>query len=67
MKLNSSQAKTYREIWVMPYSKKLKFVAISRLLVALGCDRHSRGGANVVFELNGKAWGKCIHHILNRI
>ena len=57
MKLNSSQAKTYREIWVMPYSKKLKFVAISRLLVALGCDRHSRGGANVVFELNGKAWG----------
>lgn len=28
-----------------------------RLFVALGCDRHSKGGANVVFELNGKAWG----------
>ena len=57
MKLNSNRAKIYREIWVMPHSKKLRFSDVSNLLVALGCDRHSKGGANVVFELNGKAWG----------
>ena len=57
MKLNSSKAKVYNEIWVMPYSKKLRFLDVSNLLVALGCNRHSKGGANVVFELNGKAWG----------
>jgi hypothetical protein len=57
VRLNSSRAKIYREIWVMPYSKKLRFLDVSNLLVALGCDRHSKGGANVVFEYNGKAWG----------
>ena len=41
----------------MPYSKKLRFTEVSKLLVALGCDRNRKGGANVVFELNDKAWG----------
>lgn len=57
MKLNSNRAKIYKEIWVTPYSKNLKFSDVSNLLVSLGCDRHSKGGANVVFEFNGKAWG----------
>ena len=57
MKLSSSRAKIYNEIWAMPYSKKLRFQDVSNLLVALGCNRHSRGGANVVFGFNGKAWG----------
>lgn len=57
MKLNSRQTKIYNEIWVMPHSRKLRFSEVSNLLVALGCDRSRKGGANVVFELNGKAWG----------
>lgn len=55
--LNSKQDKIYREIWVMPYSKKLRFADVSKLLIALGCDRQSGRGANIVFEYGGKAWG----------
>ena len=57
MKLNSSRAKIYNEIWAMPYSKQLRFQDVSNLLVALGCNRHSRGGANVVFEIQRQSLG----------
>ncbi|MGC1307716.1 MAG: type II toxin-antitoxin system HicA family toxin [Phormidesmis sp.] len=57
MVLNSKQAKIYREIWASPYSKKLKFSDVSKLLVSLGYRKKSAGGANIVFKLDGKTWG----------
>jgi hypothetical protein len=58
--LNSKQAKIYREIWATPYSKKLKFSDVSNLLVTLGCERSSKGGANVSF-VSEVILGECIH------
>lgn len=56
-KLNSKQAKTYRQIWAKPTSKNIRFSDVDKLLIGLGCKRTTKGGANVVFEYNGHTWG----------
>lgn len=55
--LSKKQGKIYEKIWSMPYSKTLKFDDVSKLLVALGCDRKRAGGANVSFQYGGEVWG----------
>lgn len=57
VKLNSKQTRIYRQIWAKPTTKSLKSSDVDKLLMAIGCKRTTKGGANVVFEYNEHTWG----------
>lgn len=56
-KLSKAQRKLYDKLHRQhPVSKDIKFKDVEKLLLALGCSRTKKGGANIVFRYGVKTW-----------